>query len=389
MAQHDMNIANQGFPAFRADLNDALGALVSNSSGATAPTTTFAHQFWVDTSVEPNILRQRNADNDAWIVIGSIDQVNDRFVFLGSNSDTASLPSFSFNGDPNTGMFTPGADQVALTTGGTARLTVTTAQFTGTLPWRGQNGTAAAPAISASGDTNTGIYFPAADSIGFVEGGAEVMRITSAGYVGIGTTTPGSKLAVNGVIESTSGGIKFPDGTTQISSGFTPAGTVITVAMNTAPTGYLKANGAAVSRTTYADLFAAIGTTFGAGNGSTTFNLPDLRGEFIRGWDDGRGVDSGRAFGSAQLDQMQRITGQVNQLNATGARGITNQSGTGAFVMSQSGASPIRDFGSGSSSNYNDVFSFDSANSPDARVSSTTSGETRSRNVALLACIKF
>lgn len=79
-----------------------------------------------------------------------------------------------------------------------------------------------------------------------------------------------------------------------------PAGAVCFVAQNTAPTGWLKANGAAVSRTTYAALFAALGTTFGVGDGSTTFNLPDLRGEFPRGWDDGRGADSGRAIGTAQ-----------------------------------------------------------------------------------------
>jgi hypothetical protein len=79
MAQHDMNIANQGFPAFRADLNDALGALVSNSSGSTEPSTMFAHQFWVDTSANPSVLKQRNADNDAWITIGSINQTNDTF----------------------------------------------------------------------------------------------------------------------------------------------------------------------------------------------------------------------------------------------------------------------------------------------------------------------
>lgn len=76
-------------------------------------------------------------------------------------------------------------------------------------------------------------------------------------------------------------------------------------ASSTAPTGWLKANGAAVSRTAYAALFAAIGTTFGAGDGFTTFNLPDLRGEFIRGWDDGRGIDAGRSIGSAQAGAIQ------------------------------------------------------------------------------------
>lgn len=79
-----------------------------------------------------------------------------------------------------------------------------------------------------------------------------------------------------------------------------PAGLVAHFARSTAPAGWLKANGAAISRSAYAELFAALGTTYGAGDGFTTFNLPDLRGEFIRGWDDGRGVDGGRALGSWQ-----------------------------------------------------------------------------------------
>lgn len=66
------------------------------------------------------------------------------------------------------------------------------------------------------------------------------------------------------------------------------------------PTGWLKCNGAQISRTTYSALFSAIGTTYGSGDGSTTFHLPDFRGLFPRGWDDGRGYDSGRVFGSSQ-----------------------------------------------------------------------------------------
>jgi hypothetical protein len=80
MAQGDMNIANQGFPAFRADLNDQLEALVTNSSGAAAPATTFSHQWWLDTSTTPNTLRQRNAANDAWIVVGLFNQSTNSFV---------------------------------------------------------------------------------------------------------------------------------------------------------------------------------------------------------------------------------------------------------------------------------------------------------------------
>jgi microcystin-dependent protein len=182
---------------------------------------------------------------------------------------------------------------------------------------------------------------------------------------------------------ATSGGVAVAT-TTQVTAAAVPAGSVMTFAMNAAPTGWLKANGAAVSRTTYAALFTAIGTTFGSGDGSTTFNLPDLRGEFMRGWDDGRGVDSGRAFGSAQLDQMQKITGNHSLASTVGAV-YANAAFAGAFSYGVQSYSTSPSGGSATSWRL----TFDSALSPDARVSSTTSGETRARNIALLACIKF
>nr|NLU60037.1 hypothetical protein [Pseudomonas sp. BIGb0427] len=83
----------------------------------------------------------------------------------------------------------------------------------------------------------------------------------------------------------------------------TPPGTIVYFASNTPPPGYLKANGAVISRTTYAALFAAIRVFGGAGDGHSTFNVPDLRGEFIRGFDDGRGVDPGRLIASIQTSQ--------------------------------------------------------------------------------------
>ena len=81
-------------------------------------------------------------------------------------------------------------------------------------------------------------------------------------------------------------------------------GTVFPFAGSAAPSGWLLCDGSAVSRTTYARLFGIIGTAYGAGNGTTTFNLPDLRGEFVRGLDAGRGVDSGRTLGSWQKGSM-------------------------------------------------------------------------------------
>lgn len=137
----------------------------------------------------------------------------------------------------------------------------------------------------------------------------------------------------------------------------TPPGAVQAFARSTPPTGWLRANGAAVSRTTYNALFAAIGTTFGAGDGSTTFNLPDLRGEFIRGLDDGRGVDAGRLIGTAQADALKAHTHGYTKV----IEGVVVQSGTGATVV----------------------------RSPTADTTSSTGGdETRPRNVALLYCIK-
>lgn len=91
-------------------------------------------------------------------------------------------------------------------------------------------------------------------------------------------------------------------------SGETTSGTVMAFAGTQVPPGWLACDGSQVSRTTYAQLYAAIGNTYGAGNGSTTFNLPDLRGEFIRGVDAGRGVDPGRVLGQLQNQQLQDHT---------------------------------------------------------------------------------
>lgn len=84
MSQHDLTIANQGFPAFRADLNDALQALGSCQSGTSAPSPTFANQLWYDTT--NNILKIRNEDNDAWISIATLDQANDVLSVITLNT---------------------------------------------------------------------------------------------------------------------------------------------------------------------------------------------------------------------------------------------------------------------------------------------------------------
>lgn len=79
-----------------------------------------------------------------------------------------------------------------------------------------------------------------------------------------------------------------------------PTGTVAMFGGATAPLGWFECDGRQLNRVDWAPLFAIIGTAYGAGNGTTTFNIPDMRGEFARGWDHGRGVDAGRALGSSQ-----------------------------------------------------------------------------------------
>jgi len=176
------------------------------------------------------------------------------------------------------------------------------------------------------------------------------------------TATALSTYGTSGQVLTSQGASVAPTWTTL--SG-TPAGAVDYFAMSSAPTGYLKANGALISRSTYATLFAAIGTTFGAGDG-TTFALPDLRGEFLRGWDDSRGVDSNRAFGSTQADEFKSHTHAVSLF------GDGQDSGGAQHVYNL--ASPDKGAGFAEYPNF---------------INNKGGTETRPRNIALLACIKF
>ena len=162
-----------------------------------------------------------------------------------------------------------------------------------------------------------------------------------------------------------------------------PSGAVLYFAGQTAPTGWLKANGAAVSRSTYAALFAAIGTTYGAGDGRSTFNLPDLRAEFLRGWDDGRGIDSGRAFGSAQSDAIRNIKGSLEALYGS-QRYTLYTKAEGAFATdSDDGANTTFRSSTDDHAHRQKRVVFDASRSV------PTAAENRPRNIALLACIKI
>lgn len=137
-------------------------------------------------------------------------------------------------------------------------------------------------------------------------------------------------------------------------------GSVAYFATEFPPAGWLEANGAVVSRTQYAALFARIGTRFGAGDGQNTFRLPELRGEFLRGWDHGRGADPGRALASAQAHQFASHRHGLSSSISRGASGLGALEERVPFLSGGYDTSYLLEGGT----------------------------ETRPRNVALLVCIK-
>lgn len=168
---------------------------------------------------------------------------------------------------------------------------------------------------------------------------------------------------------------------------YAPPGMVSHFAQTTAPFGWLTCDGSAVSRTAYAALFTAIGTTYGDGDGAATFNLPDLRGEFIRGFDGGRGVDSGRAFASSQTaktpDHYHGTGDFRNEKNDDWWGIVRRWSGTflGRWVAGEDGrklTDTITGGGVGDTrytGTTNQIF--------------TDASEVRPRNIALLPCVKY
>ena len=185
-------------------------------------------------------------------------------------------------------------------------------------------------------------------------------------YVGFNNNTNQLTVKVN----SGDFGSTWPINISGTSGSSIPAGAVMYFALQSpyvAPPGWLLANGAALNISTYSNLYAALGTQFNvSGTASTQFNVPDLRGVFIRGYDNGAGLDPGRVFGSYQADMF----ASHNHLTPT-TNGVAQ--------------SPPREVAGNSGDGYDYV---DSAG-PSAPVSTTGGVETRPKNVALLACIKY
>lgn len=197
------------------------------------------------------------------------------------------------------------------------------------------------------------------------------------------TSTFGTIKISSGIITSTTGiTTYYGDGSNlkidgNAISSLTPPGTIISYASTIAPVGYLKCNDAAISRNTYSSLFSNIGTTYGSGDGSTTFNVPDLRGEFIRGWDDNCGIDPGRVIGSAQVqDYQSHGHGVIDPGHSHSVNFDVTQGSNATTTFAYNGVS---------------AFALRNTNANTTGITIQNSGgtETRPRNVAILYCIKY
>ena len=368
------NIDNASGQVVRTDIENTIAAVASNNFGAKASAGEVQPaEFVADSSTTPKKLLIRSTSGNSaaasatFFEVGNLDEANLGLLLksggtmtgqlLGDDSSGAGTPAYAFDNDTDTGMFRSGANSLGFSTAGTQRFSVSDSglDITDGLPLRFQD---------SSGSPFVSLKSPSSLS------GNIALTLPSA-------ITNGGFLQTDG-----SGNLSF-----QIVNGV-PSGSVFCMAVATIPTGYLECNGAAVSRTTYAALFAIIGTTYGTGNGSSTFNIPDLRGEFVRGFDNGKGTDSGRSIassqGSANLSHGHSVSASVNDSGHVHATSFDNKK-----YFPGGGSTSI---GYGGAGGYPaDVFTMSNATtgiSVSISQNNAGGGEARPRNIAMMYIIK-
>ena len=382
MAQvSDFNVANASGASVRSDINAILEAIKTCNSGGSDPSNPEQFMFYADTA-DNNNLKIRNAANNGFTTIGSVNEANLGLLpkaggamtgqLLGDDGSGASSPAYSFDNDADTGMFRQNSNVLGFSTAGQERIRVEANAFT-----IFQNGQIRFSESSSNGSNFVGLQAPSSVSSNVT------FRLPAAdGNAGEFLKTDGS------------GNLSF-----SIVQGV-PSGAVFCIAVASVPSGYLECNGQSVSRTTFSALFAVIGTQYGSSN-SSTFKVPDLRGEFIRGFDNGRGVDSGRSIASSQSDQNdshthsfsasattsnKSLTGNVRKISETFAGAGTT---SGVFSKLSNQNAPLTP-GSPDDSPAGG-FSMDASHSHTLSVSGTTGsqgGEARPRNIAMMYVIK-
>jgi hypothetical protein len=216
----------------KADLgtNDVFDLNV-RTNGTTRMTVTSGGNVGIGTSSPSYTLDVNGAINATALKIGGVDvttggggnfKADGTVAMTGAfqaADGTQAAPSITFASDTNLGLYKSNSDEISIVNGNAKNWIIKTTGFDsnwtyGPLLAR-TAGNAALPSYTFNTNTNTGMFNPLANNVGFSTNGSERLRIDSSGNVGIGTTSMGSKLTVAGVIESKTGGIRFPDGTVQ------------------------------------------------------------------------------------------------------------------------------------------------------------------------------
>tara|TARA_Y100000114_G_scaffold129397_1_gene126790 strand:- start:628 stop:1734 length:1107 start_codon:yes stop_codon:yes gene_type:complete len=363
----DYNIANASGASVRSDLNAVLDAIKTLNSGGSDPSNTEAFMPYVDTG-DSNNLKIRNGANTGFTTIGSVDQANLGLLprsggtmtgqLLLDDSNSSSSPALSFDGDTDLGIFRQASNTLGVAVAGNLR-------------------------------------FVFDDDGMIVKNGKAIRYDNAASTQHVALKAPSSlSSTVTLTLPSSivNGGFLKTDGSGNLSFSLVqgvPTGAVFCMAVATVPSGYKHCDGQALSRTTFSALFAVIGTTYGNGDGSSTFNVPDLRGEFVRGFDNGRGVDNGRSINdpqsSANLSHGHSVSASVtdpghNHNTSLGSKRVFLVGGNQHVSFGGAGGYPGQDF------------SMDNASTGiSVSISQSNAGgtEARPRNIAMMYIIKF
>ena len=393
----DKTIANASGQVVREDMENTLKATAANNFGPrdTAGTILPA-EFIADNSTTPKklLIRATSGGDQAnplsnqaatFYEVGNLDEANLGLVKRSGDTLTGALqaiagvvgtPSINF-GDTSTGLFKSATNAIGISASGAERATVDSAGIS----------------INNQGDlrlkeaSSNGTNYVALQSPASLSSNVTLTLPSTDGNSGEFLQTDGSGNLSFSVVQGVPAG-----------SVFALAGTQTGV-----PTGYLECDGSSVSRSTYAALFAVIGTTYGSAS-STTFNLPNLRGQFIRGVNTtGSGTDANRNIGSSQSEDNKShnhsisvsgttsnptptLTGDVRRIS----EGYRAQgTASGVFTKVNDGNNNIT--GSSSTSPVAG-FSMDATHTHTFSASGNTGNqgsETRPSNVAMMYIIKI
>ena len=393
------NVANRSGAQVREDINDIYSAIKTCNSGPNDPASPEQFMLFGDNTTGDN--RLKIYDGSQFRVIGKVTEENLGLLpraggtmegqLLGNETSLADAPAYAFENDTDTGIFRKGTNQIGFSCAGTE---IGHIQSAGLF-------------VKSTGSATRGLFLNDADNTAHVSLKAPNTLSGSVGLTLPPSITNGGFLQTDG-----SGNLSF-----QIVNGV-PTGAIFALPdtqgtgtgfqSNGIPTGYLECNGQLLSRTTYAALYEVIGTRYG-NTDQNNFRVPDLRGEFIRGWDNTKGVDAGREIGSSQGGSNAQHNHTASSSSSVGDSGHHHFSFKNArvqenrahhnllttnFPAAENGPSSLNEAYNMRASNSASDVGKTSTSATGISVSTTTSvgnegTEARPRNIAMIYIIKI